>query len=66
MKLSTLLKCIHSLAMNNSVYSIDVCDERPVYPSQLFLPKYTNAIKKNEKANLQILKTIYNSNFTYA
>lgn len=48
--------------MNNSVYGIDVCGELPVYPSQLFLPKYTNAIKKNEKTNLQILKTIYNTN----
>ena len=34
--------------MNNSVYCIDVCSELPVSPSQLFLPKYTNTIKKNE------------------
>ncbi len=34
----------------------------PVYPSQLFLPKYKNAIQKNEQANLQILKTIYETN----
>ncbi len=36
--------------------------ELPVYPSQLFLPKYKNAIQKNEQANLQILKTIYETN----
>ncbi|MGE1000119.1 arginase family protein, partial [Bacillus sp. Gnz1/3] len=29
---------------------------------QLFLPKYKNAIQKNEQANLQILKTIYKTN----
>ncbi|MCH4566260.1 arginase family protein [Bacillus sp. ES1-5] len=61
MKLSTLLKCIHSLIGNKDVYGIDICGELPVYPSQLFLAKYTNAIKKNEKANLQILKSIYNT-----
>nr|EJQ78095.1 hypothetical protein IGC_03107 [Bacillus cereus HuA4-10] len=66
MKLPKLLKSIHTLIMNKSVYGIDICGELPVYPSQLFLPKYTNAIKKNETANLQILKIIYNSNFTYA
>ncbi|WP_436864908.1 arginase family protein [Bacillus fungorum] len=61
MKLSTLLKCVHSLIRNKDVYGIDICGELPVYPSQLFLAKYTNAIKKNEKANLQILKSIYNT-----
>lgn len=63
MKLSTLLKCIHSLTMNNSVYGIDVCSELPVSPSQLFLPKYTNTIKKNEKSNLQ---QYINSHIQYA
>ncbi len=62
MKLVTLLDCIHSLIMNKSVYGIDVCGELPVYPPQLFLPKYTNAIEKNEKTNLQILRKIYNEN----
>ncbi|PFV76359.1 arginase [Bacillus sp. AFS059628] len=61
MKLSTLLKCIHSLIKNKNVYGIDICGELPVYPSQLFLAKYKNAIKKNEKANLQILNSIYNT-----
>ncbi|OWT48865.1 arginase family protein [Bacillus sp. K2I17] len=61
MKLSTLLKCLHSLIRNKNVYGIDICGELPVYPSQLFLAKYANAIKKNEKANLQILKSIYNT-----
>ncbi|WP_342719421.1 arginase family protein [Bacillus paramycoides] len=61
MKLSTLLKCIHSLIKNKNVYGIDICGELPVYPSQLLLAKYTNAIKKNEKANLQILNSIYNT-----
>ncbi len=61
MKLSTLLKYIHSLIRNKDVYGIDICGELPVYPSQLFLAKYTNAIKKNKKANLQILKSIYNT-----
>ena len=54
MKLSRLLQFIHSLIMNKSIYGIDICGELPVYPSQLFLPKYKNAIQKN--ANLQILK----------
>ncbi|MGR6009077.1 hypothetical protein ACT7CZ_15665, partial [Bacillus cereus] len=45
-----------------SIYGIDICGELPVYPSQLFLPKYKNAIQKNEQANLQILKTIYKTN----
>ena len=48
--------------MNKSIYGIDICGELPVYPSQLFLPKYKNAIQKNEQANLQILKTIYETN----
>ena len=56
MKLSILLKFIHSLITNKSIYGIDICGELPVYPSQLFLPKYKNAIQKNEQANLQILK----------
>lgn len=62
MKLSRLLQFIHSLIMNKSIYGIDICGELPVYPSQLFLPKYKNAIHKNEQANLQILKTIYETN----
>uniref|UniRef100_UPI0022E22D81 arginase family protein n=2 Tax=Bacillaceae TaxID=186817 RepID=UPI0022E22D81 len=62
MKLSRLLQFIHSLIMNKSIYGIDICGELPVYPSQLFLPKYKNAIQKNEQANLQILKTIYETN----
>ncbi|OSY06522.1 hypothetical protein S2E19_05787 [Bacillus mycoides] len=49
--------------MNNSVYGIDVCSELPVSPSQLFLPKYTNTIKKNEKSNLQ---QYINSHIQYA
>ncbi|MEI2316246.1 arginase family protein [Bacillus paramobilis] len=61
MKLSTLLKYIHALIRDKNVYGIDICGELPVYPSQLFLVKYTNAIKKNEEANLQILKSIYNT-----
>lgn len=61
MKISTLLKCLHSLIRNKNVYGIDICGELPVYPSQLFLAKYAIAIKKNEKANLQILKSIYNT-----
>ncbi|MBP3971293.1 arginase family protein [Bacillus sp. WL1] len=61
MELSTLLKYIHSLIKNKNVYGIDICGELPVYPSQLFLAKYKNAIKKNEKANLQILNSIYNT-----
>lgn len=61
MELSTLLKCIHSLIKNKNVYGIDICGELPIYPSQLFLAKYKNAIKKNEKANLQILNSIYNT-----
>ncbi len=56
MKLSILLQFIHSLITNKSIYGIDICGELPVYPSQLFLPKYKNAIQKNEQANLQILK----------
>lgn len=59
MKISTLLKCLHSLIRNKNVYGIDICGELLVYPSQLFLAKNANAIKKNEKANLQILKSIY-------
>ncbi|CUB45328.1 hypothetical protein BN2127_JRS4_04729 [Bacillus cereus] len=62
MKLSILLQFIHSLITNKSIYGIDICGELPVYPSQLFLPKYKNAIQKNEQANLQILKTIYKTN----
>lgn len=62
MKLSLLLQFIHSLITNKSIYGIDICGELPVYPSQLFLPKYTNAIQKNEQANLQILKTVYKTN----
>ncbi|MGF9855338.1 arginase family protein [Bacillus paramobilis] len=61
MKLSTLLKYIHVIIRDKNVYGIDICGELPVYPSQLFLVKYTNAIKKNEEANLQILKSIYNT-----
>ncbi|WP_341517849.1 arginase family protein [Bacillus paramobilis] len=61
MKLSTLLKYIHVLIRDKNVYGIDICGELPVYPSQLFLVTYTNAIKKNEEANLQILKSIYNT-----
>lgn len=61
MKLSILLQFIHSLILNKSIYGIDICGELPVYPSQLFLAKYKNAIKKNEKANLQILNSIYNT-----
>ncbi|WP_166705295.1 arginase family protein [Bacillus albus] len=61
MKLTALLKYIHSLIKNKDVYGIDICGEFPVYPSQLFLAKYKNAIKKNEKANLQILNSIYNT-----
>ncbi len=51
MKLSRLLQFIHSLIMNKSIYGIDICGELPVYPSQLFLSKYKNAIHKNEQAN---------------
>ncbi|MCC2463854.1 arginase family protein, partial [Bacillus mobilis] len=56
-----LLKYIHALIRDKNVSGIDICGELPVYPSQLFLAKYTNAIKKNEEANLQILKSIYNT-----
>ena len=49
MKLSRLLQFIHSLIMNKSIYGIDICGELPVYPSQLFLPKYKNAIHKMNK-----------------
>ncbi len=38
----------------------------PVSPPQIFIPKYQEAIMKNEMANIQILNTILQTSKQYS
>ena len=66
MNLSTLLQYVHSIKNKTSVHGIDICGEISPSSTEIFLPEYQEAIIKNETANEQILKTIYQTSKDYS
>lgn len=56
--LSVLTETIDYLIQTTQVIGIDICGEWSYLPSEAYFPKNQIYIRKNEKANLEILNTI--------
>lgn len=56
MTVKTLIDYLRQLLLHKRVIGIDICGEAPLSPINLFSPKHSNAIQKNEEVNLKILE----------
>jgi arginase family enzyme len=60
MDLNVLIECVTTLFETGNIHHVDICGEWPVPPENTFNPKNQAYIKRNEKANIALIRALVN------